>query len=115
MLVTFEPIDWVKRPFFLEGAKGAYSILITGESMIPVFEPGDMALVRNQLPSSPEADVILYGAEPQGEVEAMVKRAIRWNDKTWTLRQWNPKKDFTEHRADWPIAHWVVGKYNARR
>lgn len=115
VIVTFDEIDHVKRPAELENVRGGYGLLIAGESMVPAFRHGDMALVNPHLQPAREKNVILYHTPPHGgDVEAIVKQLNRWNDKEWFLQQWNPYKEFTEFREEWPICHRVVGRYDAR-
>lgn len=115
VIVTFDAVDYVKRPAELESVRGGYGLLIAGESMVPAFRAGDMALVNPHLPPSREKNVILYHTPPHGgDVEAIVKQLNGWNDREWLLQQWNPMREFTEFRQEWPICHRVVGRYDAR-
>ena len=82
--------------------------------MSPAYEPGDMALVHPNLPPVRDKDVVLYHVPPGGESEAIIKRLVSFNDREWTLKQYNPGKEFTESRIEWAICHRVVGKYSAR-
>lgn len=115
-IVTFEPIDYVKRPQFLENVKDAYALYIMGDSMVPAFEQGDMALVHPHLPPARDKNVVLYHVPPftDAEAEAMVKRLVGFDDRDWNLRQYQPAKDFTVTRSDWRYCHRIVGKYEAR-
>jgi len=119
-IVSFEAIDYVKRPSILDQVKDAYGLYIVGESMVPAFEPGDMALVHPHLPPARDKNVVLYHVPPTtgAEAEAMVKRLVRHDDRDWHLRQFNPpegmERDFTVPRADWAYCHRIVGKYEAR-
>lgn len=114
LIVTFDPIEVVKRPAILEGVKGAYGLLVSGDSMEPAYDHGDMALVHPGLGPGRLVDVVLYDHPPDGNAEAIIKRMVGWNEREWQLRQFNPAKDFPAFRADWPTCHRVVGKY-ARR
>lgn len=115
IIVTFEAIDHMKMPSELENVKGGYGLLVTGESMVPAFWPGDTALINPHLPPQKSRNVILYHTPPDGgEVEAMVKQLEGWNDREWHLRQYNPPLDFKEFRQEWPVCHRVVGKYDWR-
>lgn len=115
LIVHSDVMEYVKRPVVLEGVPDAYGILITGTSMIPAYRPNDMALVHPRRPPERETDVILFDHDHRtGDAKAMIKHLLSFNDKSWKLEQYNPAETFTEHRADWPICHQVVGKYNAR-
>lgn len=116
IIVTFEAIDWVKRPAVLQNVKGGYGILCRGESMIPAYWPGDTALVNPHLQPARDTDAVFFHTPPKerGDEEAIIKRLVGFNDRDWTLEQYRPALTFTESRTDWPISHRVVGKYNAR-
>lgn len=113
-IITFEAIDYVKRPAILENVKNPYGVYIVGESMIPAYDPGDMALINPYLPPARDRDVVLFHTPPAAEAECIIKRLLSYSERDWRLRQYNPAKDFVESRVDWPICHRVVGKYGAR-
>jgi hypothetical protein len=116
VIVSFDPIEYVKMPTILEGVKGGYGLLITGDSMVPAYWPGDTALIHPNLPPQRDTDVVLYHTPPKslGDEEAIIKRLVGISDREWTLEQYQPARTFKEFRADWPICHRVVGKYNSR-
>lgn len=115
-IITFDPIDHVKRPALLENVRDAYAIYIVNDSMVPAFEQGDLALVNPHLPPARDKNVVLYHVPPFNveEAEAIVKRLLSYDDRDWLLRQYNPPRDFREAKADWPYCHRIVGKYDAR-
>lgn len=115
IIVTFEAIDHIKRPTALQNVRGGYGLLVYGDSMVPAYRPGDTALVHPHLPPQRDTDCVFYHTPPAGgEAEAIIKRLVGFNDREWKLEQYNPARQFSEHRVDWPICHRVVGKYNAR-
>ena len=115
MVVSTDPIELVPRPWYMREVRDGYAVLVVGESMIPAFEPGDIAVVNPRLPPLRGKDVILIGGEQQGEFRASIKRLEGWDARHWRLRQFNPprgqKAEFTWLRKDWPKALRVVGKY----
>lgn len=114
-IVTFDPVDSVKKPAELENVRGGYGLLVTGESMIPAFWPGDMALVNPNLAPARMKNVILYHTPPDtGDVEAIIKQLNNWTETEWVLQQYNPMQEFREYRQEWPVCHRVVGRYDAR-
>ena len=116
MIVHTDVMEYVKRPVILEGVPDSYGILIVGDSMVPAYRPGDMALIHPRRPPERDTDVVLYDQDHRtGEAKAMIKRLIGFNDRSWKLEQYNPAKTFSEHRTDWPICHQVVGMYKGRR
>lgn len=116
MVVSTDPIDVVPRPWYLKHVKEGFAVLITGESMVPVFDPGDYAIVNPRLPLVRGKDVILVADESEGEFRASIKRLIRWTEREWYLRQFNPpvgqKPEFTLSKKAWPKALRVIGKYD---
>lgn len=118
IIVTSDPVDWLPRPAPVAHVRKAYGLYIAGESMVPEFEPGDIALVNPHLPAVPDTTCIFYGQghEEREEVRATVKRLRRKTGDTWYLKQWNPpegmKSEFTLSRAAWPVCHRVIGKYS---
>ncbi|MHC1549424.1 S24 family peptidase [Phyllobacterium sp. K27] len=113
-IITFDAIEYVKRPSILENVKDAYGVYIVGDSMDPVYEPGDMALIHPHLPPARGKDVVLFHVPPAQEAECIIKRLVGFNDQDWKLKQYNPAKEFSEPRASWPYCHRVVGKYSSR-
>lgn len=115
MVVSTDPIELVPRPWYMREVRDGYAVLVVGESMIPTFEPGDMAIVNPRLPPMRGKDVILVGDEQQGEFRASIKRLESWTASHWNLRQFNPprgeKHEFSWAKREWPKALRVVGKY----
>jgi len=64
LIISHDEIDRIPRPHTLEGIKEAYGILVTGDSMVPAYGPGDIAWVNPRLPPMRETDVILYLEAP---------------------------------------------------
>jgi len=114
LIVDAHPIEFVKWPSILEGVRDSYGVRVVGDSMEPAYWQGDMALVHPHLPPERDTDVILFDAPPDGPTEAVIKRLVGYSATEWRLKQYNPPKEWTEYRVDWPVCHRVVGKY-ARR
>lgn len=113
IIVSTDPISWVLRPTPLANVTGAYGIIVVGESMVPEFEPGDVALLNPHLPALAGHPYVFY-AEGDGETRATIKRLVRVANSFWHVRQWNPprgqKAEFTLSRKEWGKAHRVVSK-----
>lgn len=114
LIVSTDPVDWVARPGPLLRVKDGYGILISEESMVPEFEPGDVALVHPHLPPIAGSTCVFYKREEDGTSYALIKRLVRITGELWHVRQHNPKKDLTLKRIDWQICHVTVGRYNGR-
>jgi phage repressor protein C with HTH and peptisase S24 domain len=114
IIVSPDIVDRVAMPAALKDVKNAYGIMVDGESMVPVFDPGDIAWVNPHLRPMRGKNHVFYHTPPLGEdAEAIIKRLDGWNDREWDLWQWQPATSFKESRKIWPICHRVVGKYDA--
>lgn len=112
LVLGTEAMELVSSP--LDNVRGAYLVYVVGESMEPLFEPGDQVLVNPNPPPRPGSDVILQTSIENGERHAMVKRLIRVGADEWQLEQFNPSKRFKVSRKEWPTCHLIVGKYSRR-
>jgi phage repressor protein C with HTH and peptisase S24 domain len=117
IIVSTDAVDFMPRPAPLAHVKGAYGLYITGESMVPEFEPGDVALVNPHLPLVNDVTCIFYG-ERDGATRATIKRLVRQTPEVWHVKQWNPpegmKAQFTLAKSDWQLCHRTLGKYSRR-
>jgi phage repressor protein C with HTH and peptisase S24 domain len=118
MIIGNEPIEYVKRPTPLWNVRDGYAVYVSGESMAPVYEHGDLVLVHPHRPSRPGSNVIIIGGDEDGTRYAVVKRLISSTSVEWHLRQFNPppgeETDFSLNRFDWPTCHLIVGSYSGR-
>lgn len=109
---SIDPIEYIPRPYPLQGIEEAYGIVIEGESMVEAYRPGDTAYV-NPIPGPRrETDCIFYQISAVDEPKATIKRLITWNDMDWIVQQYNPPKRFKLKRAEWQTCHRVIGKIN---
>lgn len=114
IIIDHNPIEEARPPDELIRVRDAYGILIVGESMVPAYKPGDVAWVNPHKPVERDTDVVLYHVPPHGEAEAIIKTLLSFSPSEWKLRQYQPARDFTESRVDWPVCHRIVGKRNVR-
>jgi phage repressor protein C with HTH and peptisase S24 domain len=112
-----EPVDFVPRPTHLLHVRDAYGLLITGSSMEPEYNAGEMAIVEPSMPLI-AGEVYIFYAERHGEARATIKKLRRATSDSWLVTQHNPPdgkaKDFTLSRREWTIAHRVTGKFTRR-
>lgn len=117
LILSTDPIEWVKRPAPLANVKGGYGIYIVGDSMVPRFNPSEIALVHPHMPFRGGMDVVLYRGDVQDH-HAIVKHLRRATADTWFLTQWNPadgeSRDFELDRVEWTVCHVIVGSYTSR-
>ena len=117
LILSTDPIEWVKRPAPLANVRGGYGIYIVGDSMVPRFNPSEIALVHPHMPFKPGIDVVLYKGDVHDH-HAIVKHLRGATTTTWKLRQWNPQDgesmDFELDRTEWTVCHVIVGSYTQR-
>jgi phage repressor protein C with HTH and peptisase S24 domain len=94
-------VDYVRRPPALNGIPEAYGIYISGDSMTPKYNPGDLILVHPGRPARPGDYVVLAIQEdPNSEPHTFCKRLIRRHGGVITVEQFNPA-----HQRDFPENH----------
>lgn len=95
MLITYEPIEFIRRPDFLEHVKDAFAFYVVGDSMSPRFEQGERLLVHPKRPPRPGRDVLVVFKNGAGaEHNAMVKRLVKLGPNKLSLKQFSPPKVF---------------------
>lgn len=115
LIVDYNPIDYVRRPANLEHVRGGYGILVVGESMVPVVEPGHILLINPHVP--PQArDVAVFYRTFLDETVATVKTYLSQTQTEWRVCRWHPKESrFTLPRDEWRDCHVRVGQITSRR
>ena len=112
LVMDSAPIQYIARPDPLLTVKSGFGVYVVGESMVPAYEQGDIALVHPGLPPRRGADVILVRSDIHGTPDVLIKHLVGWSDEAWQVRQYNPPRDFTLSRAEWE-AKTIIGRYNA--
>jgi phage repressor protein C with HTH and peptisase S24 domain len=111
IIITSEPIDYVRRPEPLLSVRDGYGCYVLGDSMSPAYEQGDLLLVHPGRPVRPGDDCVFVRDQPDGAQHALVKRLLRITTEKWRVRQFNPAKDFDLDRGQWQKVQLIVGKY----
>jgi hypothetical protein len=111
IIITNEPIDYVRRPEPLLSVRDSYGCYVIGDSMSPAYEQGDLLLIHPGRPVRPGDDCVFVRDPGDGSQHALVKRLLRIAPEKWRVRQFNPAKDFDLDRGQWQKAQLIVGKY----
>jgi phage repressor protein C with HTH and peptisase S24 domain len=111
-VLSAEAIAWLHRDQRLVGVRDAFACYVVGESMFPAYEQGNLLLVNPAVPPNAGDDCLLIQEVADGSRYALIKRLVRFNSTSWTVKQWNPDKTFTLPRKEWQRAMLVIGKYN---
>ena len=114
LVVTNDPVDYVRRPAPLAQVKDGYGLIIVGDSMVPEMKPGETALVHPHLPPVAGEPCVFYSDNGQGEHLVTVKAYVRATATHWHVEQWNPPKRFSLDRKEWQRCERIVGKYSRR-
>ncbi len=112
MVLSNEPVSWLPRDPRLESVADAYGCFVLGESMEPAYERGNIVLVNPSAQPEPGDDVVFMREGKDGQRYVVIKRLVKVNAQSWTVKQYNPAKTFTLSRKEWGKAHVVIGKYN---
>lgn len=112
LTIETSPVDIVPRPWFLSDAKDSYGVIVTGESMWPAYESGDIALVNPNLPYMRGKVHIFTCESDNSHFKASIKVLVKATTEEWIVEQHNPPKTYSLPRKDWTHARRVVGKYN---
>ena len=99
IIITNEPIDYVRRPEPLLSVRDSYGCYVIGDSMSPAYEQGDLLLIHPGRPVRPGDDCVFVRDQGDGSQHALVKRLLRITPEKWRVRQFNPAKDFDLDRA----------------
>jgi len=111
-VLSGDAIAWIHRDQRLVGVRDAFACYVVGESMFPAYEQGNLLLVNPAVPPNAGDDCLLIQESPDGSRYALIKRLVRFNSTSWTVKQWNPDKTFSLPRKEWQRALLVIGKYN---
>jgi hypothetical protein len=111
-VLSADAIAWIHRDQRLVGVRDAFACYVVGESMFPAYEQGNLLLVNPAVPPNAGDDCLLIQEAADGARYGLIKRLVRFNSTSWTVKQWNPDKTFTLPRKQWQRALLVIGKYN---
>jgi len=116
MVISYDPIEYVRRPSILLHVRGGFAMYVIGDSMNPRYYTGDMILIHPTRPPRPQDFVLVVlqnGNHDSGEFEVMVKRLIKMDESKVSLEQFNPSDSFEIPRAHVQKVMKIVGSYDA--
>ena len=112
MVLSSDPVAWIPRDARLEGIQEAYGCFVSGDSMEPAYERGNLLLVNPTASVGPGDDALFIREDKDSTRYVLIKRLMRVSEQSWTVKQYNPAKTLTLSRKEWKQAHLVIGKYN---
>lgn len=104
LLLTAEPIDYIRRSERMLGVRNPFAFYVIGLSMSPAIEHGDQIVVNPTIPVRPGADCVFIHEQADGTMLALVKRLLRNSPEHWRVRQFNPLKDYDLPKKRWSRA-----------
>jgi phage repressor protein C with HTH and peptisase S24 domain len=106
-----EEVDRVDRPPLLANAVGAYAIHVTGTSMIPRYEEGELLFIHPGRPIVPGCYVVVqfHIDDAEGSPRVWVKQFLKRTPKETTFKQLNPAKELKIPTERIVAVHRIVG------
>ena len=99
----------VMAPPTLSGISGAYAVTISGESMSPRYEDGEICFVDpSRRPRRGDYVVVQMQMDENGPLLAYVKKFIRHNSEELVLEQFNPAKELRFSAKNAHSVHVIV-------
>jgi phage repressor protein C with HTH and peptisase S24 domain len=106
MFLEDGPIDHRPCPSFVGHVRDAYAIYVVGDSMAPMYRPGQMLYVNPHRPLTPGRGVVIT----KRNKAVLIKELVRVTPTALVLREYQPvPRDFHLAQAEIAEAHSVVG------
>lgn len=104
----------VMAPPVLSGVTKAYAVVVTGESMFPRYEDGEICFV-DPTRRVRRGDYVIAQIHSEGHDVplAYVKRFIKWNSEELVLEQFNPAKELRFEANKVVSVHYIALAGNA--
>ena len=97
-LLNGEVVDFVRRPPGVANAASVFAVYVSGDSMSPRYDPGDLVFLHPHRPAVAGCDVVVeMHGESEGEPGVcMIKRLLQIAPNRLYLAQFNPPRDDIE-------------------
>lgn len=90
------PVDYVMRPPALSGAANVYALYVSGDSMLPRYEPGELIFVHPDRPArNGDAVVIQCKNGEHLPIDATLGTLVKRNDGEVFIEKLNPSAVIT--------------------
>ncbi len=104
-VIEEHPIDWTFCPADLQGVNDAFSVFVSGDSMVPKYKNGDLVYVHPTKSVMKSRFVLVETTEHRG----FIKQFIGWQENNLIVRQFNPTKDIAIPKQDVLRVMLVIG------
>lgn len=105
IIINDDPIDWTLRPPRLSGVQEAFAIYVTGDSMSPKYEDGDLLYVHPNLPIKKGRYVVIETRDLRG----LIKQFQKWEGDELVISQYNPAKEIRINKQEIKRVMLVIG------
>lgn len=107
--MTSDPIDFVRRPPALTGARDIYSLFVEGESMVPQYHPADLIFVNPHKPVR-RCDPVVVQCQTgkNAEIEATIGIFIKQTADKLIIQKHNPSAEIEILRTTVVSMHKVL-------
>ena len=107
MIDLQEPIDSIETPPYLLNTIAAYAVYVAGETMVPRFNPGEIAFVHPGKPFKANDSVIVQLKTDN----AVLKTFQKIDDNEIILSQFSTSETVTYQRDDVKAVHKIIGLF----
>ena len=108
MILTAEPIDYIRRSERTLNVRDPWAFHVVGDSMLERLAQGDQVVINPALPLLPGSDCVFVHQAEDGTMYGLVKRLLRVGSDAWRVRQFNPAKDYELSRKKWAKAYRIA-------
>lgn len=106
MFLEDGPIEHRPCPGFVAHVRDAYAIYVVGESMTPMYRPGQLLYINPHKPPTPGRGIVITKANRA----VLIKELVRQTSYGLVVREYQPKmREFTIPQDEIQDAHVVVG------
>jgi phage repressor protein C with HTH and peptisase S24 domain len=114
MIMSYDAIEYIRRPEPLAGVDGGFGSYIIGDSNEPKYKTGDLALVHGTRTPMPGDWVWIVKQPRENEFEVLVKRLVRRTQREVIVAQLNPPKEFGIPANQIHHMYQIVGSFERR-
>lgn len=106
MFLEDGPIDHRPCPGFVAHVRDAYAIYVVGDSMSPMYRPGQLLYINPHKPPTPGRGIVIT----KSSRAVLIKELVRVTSYGLVVREYQPKtREFTVPQSEIQDAHVVVG------
>lgn len=99
----------VMAPPVISHISDAYAVSVSGDSMSPRYEDGEICFVDpSRRVKRGDYVIAQVKLEEEGAILAYVKRFVRWNSEELVLEQFNPPKELKFKSANVVSVHFIA-------